>query len=81
MQLDLEYSRSGWDDYEFDVDKGKSSFLYSTSCVVAMGPQAETLLISPVPTIRGLVLLGNLISLATPSPLDLLWSIMHQLVT
>lgn len=76
MKLDLEYSRSGWDNYEFDVDKGKS-----TSCVVAMGPQAETLLISPVPPIRGHVPLGNLSSLATPSPLDLLWNILYQLVT
>lgn len=24
MQLDLAYGRSGWDDYEFDIDEGKN---------------------------------------------------------
>lgn len=24
MQLHLDYGRSGWDDYEFDIDKGKT---------------------------------------------------------
>lgn len=24
MQLDLDYERSGWDDYEFAIDKGKT---------------------------------------------------------
>lgn len=24
MQLDLEYGRSSWDDYEFDINEGKS---------------------------------------------------------
>lgn len=24
MQLDLDYGRSGWDDYEFDIHEGKT---------------------------------------------------------
>lgn len=24
IQLDLKYGRSGWDDYEFDIDEGKN---------------------------------------------------------
>lgn len=33
MRLDLEYSRSDWDNYEFDVDEGKSWTWHSPPCV------------------------------------------------
>lgn len=38
MQLDLEYLRSGWDDYEFDIDEVEEGFVF-VMCMVGVYDQ------------------------------------------